>query len=276
MRGSKIKFLILFLSLYSTFIFPQHSADELLQLRDFTFVRDTVYTLKPYFIEVNLVSQKGYLHSKTGSVTEFRLSSGNNRLKDGVETKEGIYVIQSMMPKWYSRQFDSTVMLNWMGFNYGIGFHALRGKSYYRFLGKKKSSHGCLRLSKETAEDLFSKVDLGTPVLVHSNDNAVTIAFTDSSSGYKYYSSDKLIDKIKSRLTSMYKGRYYLDNREQLVIDFANVNHPGIPIGNKKLIPKLQVVRPVYIYISTVTPPACGVMKVEHPSYLANLSNKVK
>ncbi len=115
---------------------------------DYSWVRDTVYTLMPYFIEVDLSTQKGYLYSRKAPVKEFGLSSGTSRLEDGVDTKTGLFVIQSKMEKWYSRQFDSTLMLNWMGFNWGIGFHALQGRGYYRYLGKKKSSHGCVRLTR--------------------------------------------------------------------------------------------------------------------------------
>jgi hypothetical protein len=262
MKISSIKIFLLFLLICNTDSLPQYTVEEMLNLTDFTFVRDTVYTLKNYYIEVNLAAQKGYLHSRTDSVIEFGISSGTKRLKDGLDTKEGLYVIQSMMPKWHSRQFDSTLMLNWMGFNYGIGFHALLGKGYYKYLGKKKSSHGCLRISREMAEELYSIVELGTPVLVHSDDNAVMVSFIDSASGFKYYSSDKLIDKLKSRYDSIYKGRYYLDDREPLIIDFTNVNHPGLPIGNRKLIPKRQIVKPVYMYVSSVTPPSRGIMEI--------------
>jgi hypothetical protein len=270
MKISNIKMLLLILVIYTTGVLPQHSTEELLNLTDFTFVRDTVYTLKPYFIEVNLATQKGYLHSRTDSVKEFGISSGTKRLKDGVDTKEGLYVIQSMMPKWHSRQFDSTLMLNWMGFNYGIGFHALLGKGYYRYLGKKKSSHGCLRISRETAEELYSKVELGTPVLVHNDDNVVLVSFIDSAAAFKYYKSDNLIDRIKNKYNSIYKGRYYVEDREPIVIDFTNVNHPGLPIGNRNLIPKRQIVKPEYIYVSSVTPPALGVVRIEGPADIVN------
>jgi hypothetical protein len=270
MKISNIKMFFLLLIIYTTDALPQHLSEELLNLTDFTFIRDTVYTLKPYFIEVNLATQKGYLHSRTDSVKEFGISSGTKRLKDGVDTKEGLFVIQSMMPKWHSRQFDSTLMLNWMGFNYGIGFHALLGKGYYRYLGKRKSSHGCLRISRATAEELYSKVELGTPVLVHNDDNAVLVSFIDSAAAFKYYKSDKLIDRLKNRYSSIYKGRYYVDEREPIVIDFTNVSHPGLPIGSRKLIPKRQIVKPEYIYVLSVTPPALGVVKIEVPGNMVN------
>jgi len=261
---------------FSNDTLPQSQINELIKLRDFRFIRDTVYTLKPNYIEVNLTTQKGILHSKDGSFFEFGISSGNKRLKDGIETKPGIYVIQSMMPKWFSKQFDNTLMLNWMGFNYGVGFHALQSKGYYRFLGKKKSSHGCVRLSRETAQKLYDNIDLGTAVLVHNNDNAVVVSFIDSTANYKYYTSDKLIEKLKKRIDNLYKGCYCVGATEKMVIDFTNVNHPGLPIGNKKLIAKLQVVGSIYSYISSVTPPALDVMLIDKPVDFTKMAVKVK
>jgi hypothetical protein len=275
MKNNYIKIVLLFLVILGNDVFPQRSVNELIKLRNFSFIRDTVYTLKPNYVEVNLTTQKGILHSKDGSVFEFGLSSGNKRLKDGIETKPGIYVIQSMMPKWFSKQFDNTLMLNWMGFNYGIGFHALQSKGYYRFLGKKKSSHGCVRLSKETAKTLYDKIDLGTAVLVHNNDNAVVVSFIDSTAKYKYYTSDKLLEKLKRRIDNMYKGNYCIGDNEKLVVDFTNVNHPGLPIGNKKQIAKLQIVGSVYSYISSVTPPALDVVLIEKPIDLSKLAVKL-
>src|SRR5690554_4794568 len=72
-----------------------------LMLMDFLSLRDTLYTFEPFFIEVNLDSQKGYLHSKEGWTKEFGVSSGNKKLYKAVETKEGLYVIQNKMLKWH-------------------------------------------------------------------------------------------------------------------------------------------------------------------------------
>ena len=56
-----------------------------------------------------------------------------------------------------------------MLFNYaGQGFHdatwrsAFGGNIYVR-----NGSHGCVNLPYSAAEDLYSKIDVGTPVVVH-------------------------------------------------------------------------------------------------------------
>ncbi len=220
-----------------------------------SWVRDTVYTLMPYFIEVDLAAQKGYLHSRTEPVKEFGLSSGTSRLKDGVDTKTGLFVIQSKMEKWFSRQFDSTLMLNWMGFNWGIGFHALQGSGYYRYLGKKKSSHGCVRLTRNMAKELFTKIEEGTPVLVHDGHSAVKVAFCDSSDAYAYLSISDLKYQMKKRLKEIYGGKYFVSYNPRLIIDFNNMGHDGLPIGDSRKIMKQQIMPPVWQYISSSIPP---------------------
>lgn len=92
--------------------------------------KDTLYTLSDHIIEVYLPEQKIFLHFRNGKTLEFKCSTGDSRLEKGVETPEGIFVIKNKARKVYSAQFDSTLMLNWMGFNFNIGFHALEGKSY--------------------------------------------------------------------------------------------------------------------------------------------------
>ena len=155
----------------------KYSLNPLVKL-DFKNLRDTVYTDKDHLIEVNLLTQQATLYSRDGSEFHFLVSSGTKRVEKGMETNEGLFAIQWKARKMHSVQFDSTLMLNWMGFNNGIGFHALLGKSYYKYLGKKNVSHGCVRVSREDAQIIYEKVTKGTPVLIHKGNNAVTIAFT--------------------------------------------------------------------------------------------------
>lgn len=246
---------------------PKYYPDENI-IMDYSSLRDTLYTLQPYYIEVNLITQTGYLHSRYDTVMEFGLSTGTRRIEDGVETKEGLFVIQSMMPRWHSRQFDSTLMLNWMGFNYGIGFHALLGNSYYRYLGVRKSSHGCVRLSREDAKDIYSKIDFGTPVLVHSGYPAITIAFADSSDELYIpdYSQMRII--LPERFRSLYGGRYLIENLPRLLINRSNVDHPGLPIGDARRILRRQIILPVHRYIEPVIP------SILNPEFLRRDPNK--
>lgn len=208
-------------------------------VNDFSHLKDTLYFAGDAFIIVDLVDQWAELFLRNGGSKKFPVSSGNGRLYKAVNTSEGLFVLKAKLPKWHSRQFDSTLMLNWMGFSFGIGFHALAGKSYYRYLGKKPSSHGCLRIGQEDAKEIYEIVKLGTPVLVHSKNNAVTIDFTKENQKLTYYNYKEFVKVVNKRLDALYKGIYYLEVDENLIIA-DNVFHAGLPIGNSEQIPSNQ------------------------------------
>lgn len=228
--------------------------DELKKI-SFRKIVDTVYTLSDYFVEIDLSKQLGYLHSRFDSVKTFKVSTGTSKIKDGVETNTGIFVIQHKAPKWYSTQFDSTLMLNWMGFNYGIGFHALAGKSYYKYLGNKTSSHGCIRISREDAKKLFLTLNYGSPVLVHKGETAIRISFADKNfADYKYYDSENLQKEMKRRLNHLYKGSYFNYVKEKILINNQNITHQGISIGDFKKVVSRQRIYPDYFFIELAIP----------------------
>uniref|UniRef100_A0A832DG07 Murein L,D-transpeptidase n=1 Tax=Ignavibacterium album TaxID=591197 RepID=A0A832DG07_9BACT len=251
--------------LFSQFIFADdpnrnsslnsnYSSDELKKL-NLSRVFDTLFTLSDYYVEIDLSKQIGYLHSRFDSVKTFKVSTGTKKIKDGVETNTGIFVIQHKAQKWYSTQFDSTLMLNWMGFNYGIGFHALLGKSYYKYLGNKTSSHGCIRLSREDAKELFSKLTYGSPVIVHKGQSAIKISFAEKNSdAYKYYDSEKLLNEVERRMNHLYKGSYFNFVNEKILIDHRNVTHQGISIGNFNRVPLRQRIYPESYFIEIALP----------------------
>ncbi len=143
-------------------------------------LRDTLFLLDTTYLEVRLDQQAIYQHFRSGKVERYLCSTGNPTIKDGIATRPGIYTIQWKAKKYLSQQFD--VYLNyWMPFDGGIGFHGLQGRSYYRFLGRRASSHGCVRISNETGSRLFSTSGRGTLVFVHSGTPARVVAFADSS-----------------------------------------------------------------------------------------------
>ena len=252
-----IKYPLLALSLTAIMFYNQYYANFIdkqkvekkhpvipIRIIDFSQLRDTLYTFSQYFVEVNLATQKAYLYSRNEPTEEFGISSGTAKLFEGVDTNEGLFVVQSKLPEWHSVQFDSTLMLNWIGFNYGIGFHALEGSGYYRYLGKKKSSHGCVRVSRDVAKELYSKITIGTPVLVHSGNNAVFVGFADSTEQLSEYSYTNLYKMLPGRYSKLYEGRYFAEPFKRLIINKSNVKHSGLPIGNSKKIPEKQLLLP--------------------------------
>ncbi len=230
---------------------------------DFSYIRDTVYTFHPFYLELNLNTQTGYLHSREGWTKTFGFSSGTDKLEDGIKTNQGLFVIQAKLPKWYSQQFDSTLMLNWMGFNFGIGFHALKTSGYYRYLGKRKSSHGCVRLSRAMAKELYKIINIGTPVLVNNGNGAIAVAFADSAKRYLTLSYRELYRNILNRLKQIYSGRYFLSRRPELLIDKFNVHHGGLPAGNSERILKRQAIKSMASFVASVIPAPKSLMIIK-------------
>ena len=216
---------------------------------DFKKLKDTVYTNKDHFIEVNLLTQHATLYSRDGSVFQFPVSTGTKRVEKGMETNQGLFAIQWKATKQYSVQFDSTVMLYWMGFNNGIGFHALLGKSYYKYLGKKNVSHGCVRLSREDAQIVYEKVVKGTPVLVHKGNNAIAIAFTSEGESYTQYSYSETYKLLKKKYQKLYDGDFLISSNEKILVNESNIFSTGLPIGDSELIPSKQNLKPAFLWV---------------------------
>lgn len=233
---------------------PSNKDEEKIKNKiNYSFLKDTLFTTLDNFIEVNLATQIAYLHSRNDSVKVFGVSTGTKKLKDGIETKEGIFAIQFKVERWRSVQFDSTLMLHFMTFNWGVGFHALAGNSYYKYLGVKPSSHGCVRVSKEDAKDIFTKVKYGTPVIVHSGNPAVYVGFADENDpDLQYFEYPELKKLVADRIEKLYKGNYLLKPNAKLLIDNRNVTHTGLPIGDGVKIEKRQILKPDYLFVEAV------------------------
>lgn len=231
--------------------------------------------MKEHFIEVNLLTQHATLYSRDGSKFEFPVSSGNKNIDEGIETREGLFVVKSKAKRLYSVQFDSTVMLYWMGFNAGVGFHALLGKSYYKYLGKKNVSHGCVRVSREDAEFVYKQIEKGTPVLVHKGNSVVKIAFGKLGEVYKYYTYSEIFRLLPRRFKLIYDGEYLISLNDKLLIDEENVSHNGLPIGNTDLIPTKQNLKPETLWVDNTlseTEKLNAIMKgTEKSSFTYNL-----
>jgi len=170
-----------------------------------------------------------------------------------MDTREGLFVLHWKSKKLHSEQFDSTLMLNWMGFNGGIGFHALLGTRYYKYLGKRNVSHGCVRMSREDAKEMYSIVEKGTPVLVHSGNSAITVAFGEEGTVYKYYDYKTLHKIMSARFDVLYSGNYFVSAQPKLLIDKENVSHRGLPIDDSENIPVKQFLKPAYLYVDYKT-----------------------
>lgn len=176
--------------------------------QSFARLRDTLYLVDTSYLEIRLDQQMIYHHFRSGRIDKYPCSTGNPRIVDGIATRPGIFTIQSKAKKTLSQQFQ--VYLNyWMGFDGGIGFHGLDGRSYYKYLGRRVSSHGCVRISNETGAKLFGQIPTGTVVFVHSGSPARIIAFADSARAadlVPIYNIDRAV--LKQRLNAVRDGRW--------------------------------------------------------------------
>lgn len=176
-------------------------------LPSFGLLRDTLFLYDTSYLEIRLDRQMIYHHFRSGRVDAYTCSTGNPAIKDGIATRPGIFTVQSKAKKTLSEEFQ--VYLNyWMGFDGGIGMHGLDGHSYYKFLGRRASSHGCVRISNETGARLFGVIGTGTVVFVHSGSPARVLAFADSSIAgtTPIYGIDKAV--LKQRLDAVRTGRW--------------------------------------------------------------------
>jgi lipoprotein-anchoring transpeptidase ErfK/SrfK len=114
-------------------------------------------------IVINIASQRLYECNADGQVLrEAKVSTG----RKGYDTPPGNYEIQNRSPKAYSQKYDAW-MLHWMGLTSdgAYGMHGLEGSSYEKLLGGV-ASHGCVRLSRKYAKELYSRIKVGMPVKI--------------------------------------------------------------------------------------------------------------
>lgn len=192
----------------------------------FSKLRDTLFLLDSTYLEVRLDEQMIYQRFRSGRVDRYPCSTGDPRIRDGIATRQGIFTIGGRAKRTLSQQFQ--VYLNyWMQFDGGIGFHGLDSKSYYRFLGQRPSSHGCVRISNETGTKLFSNVRSGMVVYVHGGSPARVLAFADSSvPGLRsIYEIDTAI--LNRRLDAVREGRWYDSSLQARVVLPSRRKLPG-------------------------------------------------
>lgn len=139
-------------------------------------LRDTIFVLDSTWVEIRLDQQRIYQHYRDGRVQTHLCSTGNPAIPEAVATRPGIFTVQSKAKRTMSAQFESWLNY-WIGFDGGIGMHGLDGSSYYKYLGRRPSSHGCVRVANETGASLFRTVPMGAIVFVHNGNSARVVTF---------------------------------------------------------------------------------------------------
>lgn len=123
------------------------------------------------YIEVDLSEQHFWLYKNGEIVLEDNVVTGLASDPERV-TPPGIYSVWQMIPGKYLGTYDvqgyHTWVDYWMAVTYtGIGFHDLSRGAYGGTIYLTNGSHGCINLSKSTAQALYESIEVGIPVVMH-------------------------------------------------------------------------------------------------------------
>jgi len=208
---------------------------------------DTIHLLGDEYIEILLRRQLALLHRRNDSTLTYRISTGNKYIPKGMATPPGFFTIQTMLEVATSRQFNNAKLFYWLGFNGNIGFHGLSSTGYYSNLGRRPSSHGCVRIARNAGKSLYRKVHRGTPVVVYKDKPAICVAFSDYSDfdpEYDFFlSADSRLNNsiMKTRLHYLYKGLALTYNNGRVFLDGKTMMRPrGFVIGDVSKVPEKQ------------------------------------
>jgi hypothetical protein len=211
-------------------------------------LKDTIHLLSDVYIEISLEEQEAILHRRNDSSLHFRVSTGNAYIAKGKSTPEGIFTVQGKSREATSKQFENAKLFHWIGFNGNIGFHGLEGAGYYRHLGLRPSSHGCVRIGRDDAEKLYQYVRKGTPVIVHSGEPAVEMKFSEikgfrPNHDFFLLTDKKTLSRMKKRLSNLYMGKAIGNNFGRIFMDgISPLKLYGFEIGNAgKLSPRQEL-----------------------------------
>lgn len=213
-------------------------------------IKDTVFTTKDNWLELKINEQTLYQHWRDGRTVKYPVSTGNNKGGDpeALESRPGLFAIFHKEEHHKSSQFNASNMYHFMPFNQGIGFHSIDGTAYYNHLGKRPSSHGCIRMKHSDAEKLFEDSPKGTFVLATNGYSARTVAFApkDFVNSREYDKEDFKV-MMASNLYNIMNGKYYLEEREMFVIDPKVIPVSGIYISYDVEIPENQIIPRSYL-----------------------------
>jgi hypothetical protein len=123
------------------------------------------------YIELDISEQHFWLYKNGEIVLEDDVVTGLASDPERV-TPTGIFSVWEMVPGKYLGTYEvqgyHTWVDWWMQYTYlGIGFHDLTRSAYGGDIYLTDGSHGCVNLSKSTAESLYNSIEIGIPVVVH-------------------------------------------------------------------------------------------------------------
>jgi hypothetical protein len=162
-----------------------------------------------------------------------------------MSTPTGVFTVQNMTPMAISKQFNNAKLHHWIGVQGGVGFHGLDGSGYYGYLGKRPSSHGCMRMSREEISDMYNLVHPGALITVHYGDPARVIAFCDvvDTAGAELIDSSSVFNRKlgSQRLQSLLEGKMWVDPQPRLVHLAHQRLRWGMSMADARRIPKQEI-----------------------------------
>ena len=210
-------------------------------------IRDTLFTTDSVYLNVDLARQVVSVVRRGEAPRTFLISSGTPYISDGMATPVGIYTVQNMVPMAISRQFNDARLHNWIGVYGGVGFHGLDGSGYYGYLGKRPSSHGCIRMSREEIRSMYGMIHVGAPIFVQNGETARGIAFCAPS----YTVGAAVIDSTRARvrglgderIAALYNGTLFGSDLPRLVHLAGTKVDWRIESGRRSRIPRQVIER---------------------------------
>lgn len=119
------------------------------------------------YVEIDLSSQHMWYYENKELILETPITSGT--MATGYGTPAGVYYIYNRIPNALLIGDDYRTPVNyWMQVNGGIGIHDALWRSTYggtEYL--YNGSHGCINTPFWAVEQLFNRVNIGTPVILY-------------------------------------------------------------------------------------------------------------
>ena len=119
------------------------------------------------YVEINLTAQHLFYYKEGELILESDFVSGN--AARGYDTPDGVYGItyKQRNATLVGETYETPVSY-WMPFNRNIGMHdATWRSSFGGNIYKTNGSHGCINLPYSAAQELYSHVEKGTPVICY-------------------------------------------------------------------------------------------------------------
>lgn len=119
------------------------------------------------YVEISIADQHLYYYEKGKKVFESDVVTGNTKL--GHDTPTGVYYVYGKAKNRYLRgQGYVSFVSYWMPVFKGVGMHDASWRD--KFGGdiyETKGSHGCINLPKKKAQQLYERIEIGTPVVIY-------------------------------------------------------------------------------------------------------------